>query len=335
MSPDDAALAARRLFGNRALMTERMRDSDVNRWLDGGLRNLRYAVRVLSRNPGFAITVILSMALGIGATTAVFTLLNAALLRTLPVKHPHELVTLEAHAKTAGGDRAGIDGMLDFPVLDGGSSSHVELFATSSTSATTAVDNLAEQVSVGLVTGNFYSVLGVQPAAGRLLERRDNTNTEANLVAVLDHEFWHRRFGGDPSVVGRTITLNDVSFSIVGVTPPEFTGISASTRAKVTIPMQAELRFRNGYSFREIGGRLQPGVSREQASSVLTSLFQGRPAHRDDVIVAKDNSRGDIPRSRSIRAAALRADGRGDAAAVDRVGQRREPAARTRNGATA
>jgi predicted permease len=293
MSPDDAALAARRLFGNRALMTERMRDADVNRWLDGGLRNLRYAVRVLSRNPGFAITVILSMALGIGATTAVFTLLNAALLRTLPVKNPHELVTLEARVKTADGDRAVIDGMLDFPVLDGGSSSEVELFATSSTSATTALGNLAEEISVGLVTGNFYSALGVQPAAGRLLERRDNTNTEANLVAVLDHEFWHRRFGGDPSVVGRTIALNDLSFSIVGVTPPEFTGISVSSRSKVTIPMQAEHRFRNGYSFREIGGRLRPGVSREQASSVLTSLFQSRPAHRDDVIVVKDNSRGE------------------------------------------
>jgi len=293
MSPDEAALAARRMFGNRTVMAERMRDADVNRWVDGGLRNLRYAVRVLWRNPGFTITVVLSMALGIGATTAVFTLVNAALLRTLPVTNPHELVTLEARVKTAAGERTVLDGMRDFPVLEAGASSHVELFATSDTWATSTFGDLAEQVSVGLASGNYYSVLGVQPAAGRLLERRDDTDTDANRVAVLDHEFWQRRFGGDPSVVGRTIALNDISFSIVGVTPPGFTGIALTPPANVTIPLEAERRFADGYSFREIGGRLRPGVSRDQAASVLTSVFQSQPYHRTDVIVAKDNSRGE------------------------------------------
>lgn len=293
MSPEDAALAARRMFGNQTLIAERTRDADVNRWLDGGVRNLRYAARVLVRNPGFAITVVVSMALGIGATTAVFTLVNAALLRTLPVKNPHELVTLEAHVKTADGETAILDGRFDFPILAAGSASHVELFATSDKTARTTFGDLAEQISVGLVTGNFYSALGIQPAVGRLLERRDDADTDANLVAVLDYDFWRRRFGGDPSVIGRTIVLNDVAFAIVGVTPRGFTGISVHEPANVTIPMQAEFRFGNSWSYREIGGRLRPGVSREQASSVLTGVFKGQPYHRDDVIVAKDNSRGE------------------------------------------
>ena len=293
MTPDEARRAALRLFGNPTLIAERARDADVNRWLDGGVRNLRYAARVLVRNPGFTVTVVLSMALGIGATTAVFTLLNAALLRTLPVKNPHELVTLEAHVKTPDGPRAALDWNRDLATFEAGAADYVDLFTTSERSATTVLSDRAEQIRVGLVSGSFYSALGVQPAAGRLLTRQDDVRTDEHLVAVLDYEFWRRRFGGDASAVGRTIALNGVSFSIVGVTPRGFGGTAIGPPAHVTVPVRAELRLADGETYRTIGGRLRPGVSRAQASTVLTSLFQSAPDHRHEVIVAKDNSRGE------------------------------------------
>jgi predicted permease len=292
MDPDEAALAARRLFGNRTLTTERMRDADVNRWFDAGLRNLRYAARVLRRHPGFAITVVLSMALGIGATTAVFTLLNAALLRTLPVKNPEQLITLEARVGTPDGNFAALGRLSDFAAFEASASSHVDLYVTTRTSTTTLIGDVTEQITVGLVTGSFYPVIGVTPAAGRLIGRADDVDSDANRVVVLDHEFWQRRFGGDPSVVGRTMILNNVTFAIVGITPARFTGVALAPPANVTIPLSAEARITEGYTFREVGGRLRPGVSREQASSVLTSVVKGRPNQRDTVIVARDNSRG-------------------------------------------
>jgi predicted permease len=293
MAPDEARLAARRLFGNQTLMTERMRDANVNRWVDAGVRNLRYAARILWRNPGFSVAVVLSMALGIGANTAVFSLLNAVALKTLPVKNPEELVILEAHVNGPGGERTALDWHQDFRNFQINAGRQLELFASSETSAVTTLGEQSEQLSVGLVTGNYYSVLGVRPVLGRLLDLQDNSDTDPRPVAVLDYDFWRRRFGGDPTVTSRQIVLNGISFSIVGVTPRGFVGTTLGVPPNVTIPAQAERRFEHGESFRTIGGRLRPGVSRQQAASVLTSLFQATEDHRNHVIVLRDNSRGD------------------------------------------
>ena len=293
MTPNEARLATLRLFGNRTLMAERMRDADVNRWVDAGLRNLRYAMRVLWRTPGFSAVVVLSMAVGIGANTAVFSLLNAVVLKTLPVKNPEELVILEARVKHPGGERTPLDWHRDFRNFETHASQYLELFTTSETSALTTLRDRAEQISVGLVTGNYHSVLGVQPFLGRLLDPQDNDERNPHLVAVLDYDFWRQRFGSDPSVATRHIVLNGVSFSIVGVAPRGFAGTSVDPPASVTIPVQAESRLKHGMSFRTIGGRLRPGVSRQQAESVLTSLYQAAEQHRNHVIVVNDNSRGE------------------------------------------
>jgi predicted permease len=293
MTADEARLAALRQFGNRTLMVERMRDADVNRWIDAGLRNVRYAARVLRRTPGFTAVVVLSMALGIGANTAVFSLLNAVVLKTLPVKNPEELVILEARINGPGGDRTAYDWHRDLRNFQTNAGQYLELFTTSETSAVTTLDDRVEQVSVGMVTGNYYSVLGVQPFLGRLLDREDNSDKDPHLVAVLDYDFWRRRFGGDIAITSRQIVLNGVSFSIVGVTPRGFVGTSLHPPAGVTIPVRTESRLDDGESFRTIGGRLRPGVSRQQAASVLTSLFQAAEHHRNHVIVLQDNSRGE------------------------------------------
>jgi predicted permease len=294
MTPEEARLAAVRLFGNRTVMTERMRDADVSRWLDAGLRNLRYSARIIRRNPGFTTVVVLSMALGIGANTAVFSLLNAVLLKRLPVKNPEELVTVEAHVQRRDGKRAPLDWNLDFRNFRAHAGQHIDLFMSSETAAVTTLGDKTEQISVGMVTGNYYSVLGVKPFLGRLIEPGDNSATDPRLVAVLDYDFWRRQFGGDPGITGRQIVLNDVSFSIVGVLPRGFVGTSLGPPARLTIPVQAE-KWIDGdrESFRTIGGRLRSGVSPQLAESVLTSLLHPAAHQGNDVIVLKDNSRGE------------------------------------------
>lgn len=292
MPAEEARLAAERQFGNRTLMAERMRDADVNRRIDAGLRNLRHAARLLWRNPGFTAVVVLSIALGIGANTAVFSLLNTVVLKTLPVTNPEELVILEARVKEPSGERTALDWHADFRHFQTNASQQLELFTTSETRAVTRLGDRVEQVSVGLVTGNYYSVLGVRPFLGRLIDREDNNERNPRLVAVLQYDYWRGRFGGDPSITDRQIQLNGASFSIVGVAPPGFTGTSLRPPASVTIPVQAESRLKHGESFRSIEGRLRPGVSRHQAASVLTNLFQASAQHRNHVIVLNDNSRG-------------------------------------------
>ena len=143
MSPDDARVAALRLFGNRTLQRERMRDADVNRWLDASLHNLRHAGRLLWRNPGFSAVAVLSMALGIGANTAVFSLLNAVVLRTLPVNDPEQLVTVEAHVNGPGGERTALDWHRDFRNFSTNAARYVELFTTSETTALTTLNGQA------------------------------------------------------------------------------------------------------------------------------------------------------------------------------------------------
>ena len=293
MPDGEARRAAQRLFGNRTVTAERVRDIDVSRRIDAGLRNVRHAMRLLWRNPGFGALVVLSMALGIGANTAVFSLLNAVVLKKLPVKNPEELVILEAHVGGPGGERTALDWNRDLRNFQAGAGQHIDLFTTSETGAVTTLNGGAQKIAIGLVSGNYYSAVGVQPAVGRLIVPTDDQPGDPQLVAVLDYGFWRQRFGADPNVVGRQIVLNGVSFSIVGVTPRGFFGTAFGPPPGITIPVQAEGRLDDGISFRTIGGRLRPGVSRQQATAVLTSIFQRAEHQRNNVIVLQDNSRGE------------------------------------------
>ena len=268
MPADDARLAALRLFGNRTLMAERMRDADVNLWIDAGLRNLRYAARVLRAEPR----------------------IHRRRRALDGARHRRQHGRVQPAQRGGPEDAAGEEsrgtghprgprqrarrrenrctiGTRDFRNFQTNAGQYLELFATSGTSAVTTLQDQAEQVSVGLVTGNYYSVLGVQPFHGRLLDRQDDSDKEPRLVAVLDYDFWRRRFGGDPTITGRQIVLNGVPFAIVGVTPRGFVGTSLHPPASVTVPVQTEGRLSDGESFRTIGGRLRPGVSRQQAGS--------------------------------------------------------------------
>jgi predicted permease len=295
MTPEAARLDALRRFGNPTATAERMRDMDVTRWLDTTLRNLRYSGRMLRRNPGFSAVVVVSIAIGIGANTAIFSLLNAVLLKTLPVRDPQQLVALQARAHDAGGERVPLDALRDVPAFQEHARKYLELFMISATSAVTTLGGQVEQVGVGMVSGNYYRVLGVPPFLGRFIGADDDRIADPQLVAVLSYEFWRDRFGSDPAIVGREIVLNGITYSIVGVSPRGLnTSLESST--SVIVPLATENRIQPGVmSFRWIEGRLAAGVSRQRAQSVLTSLFQSSPHHQSDVIVVTDNSRGDYP----------------------------------------
>ena len=290
MSPEEARLDAIRRFGNPTATAERMRDRDVNLWIDAGFRNLRYSWRMLRRNPGFTAVVVMSIALGVGGSTAVFSLLDALLLKTLSVKNPQELVTVQARTRE---DRPEAISDRNYRDFQGHAGQYLELFATSWTPAVMTLGDQVEEVGVQMVPGNYYSVLGVDPFIGRLIGPEDDRASDPALVAVLSYDFWRSRYGGDRAIPGRQVVVNGIPYSIVGVAPPEFVGTSFDGTASLTVPVQTENQLHPGRrSFRSIQGRLRPGVSRQQAASVLTGIFQA--ANRGNgVIVLTDNSRGD------------------------------------------
>ena len=194
----------------------------TDRWLDGFWRDVRYAVRVLGRNRGFTFAAGLTLALVLGANTAIFSLIDAVLLRTLPVERPHELVFL----KTTGSE--GTSSSPPYPWFerareDTRTFAGMAVFATDEQRV--EIDGRAEQVFGQAVSGSFFDVLGVPPVIGRLLTPDDERM--APPVAVIGHGYWQRRFGGRADVLGRTITVGARPHTIVGVTPPEFSRTAA------------------------------------------------------------------------------------------------------------
>ena len=227
----DARLAAQRRFGNRTTHHQESRDI----WGLGGLdrfrQDLRYAVRRLVQRSGFSVAVIGVLALGVGATTAMFSAVDAALLRPLPFHEPRELVTVRA-IDIPYAEEAGEAGMVVITDLAG----MVDVFAEVAAYATGGL-NLADperpqRLNVGVVTSNFFATLGVSPARGRLFTAEEGT-PEGPAVAILSHAMWTRQFGQDP-VLGRTIQLGSRSYEVVGIMPPRF---SFPAESDVWIPM--------------------------------------------------------------------------------------------------
>jgi predicted permease len=242
-------------------------------------QNLRYVVRVLAKNPGFTTVAILSLALGIGANTAIFTLINALLLRELPVRQPERIVQLSLLRH---------DGKLPFSYpmfreVERNQRVFTGLFGWGNSSGTNVeVRGVLELNRVVTVTGQAYSELGATPVLGRLLTPEDcdpGSATNAQ-VAVIGYEFWQRRFGGALDVVGTRIRVEGHPFTIVGVTRKWFTGLSTGEPPEVTLPVTAEsllgsLPNLDSRSILWLGvfGRLKDGVSIEQARAQLQSFW--------------------------------------------------------------
>jgi hypothetical protein len=228
MQPEEARHAAQRQFGWMESIKETCRERCGVTWLENLYQDLHYGARQLRKNPGFTVVAVLTLALGIGANTAIFTVVNALLLRPLLVRHPEELVQL---VRSSGSGRVNYDfSYPDYQQLRDGGHILAGLFCATGVDATrrlvvsqsTAAQ--AEFVRGQGVSGNFFQVLDVSAVIGRTLIPADDLEGNPQPVAVISHGLWQRRFAADPSVIGKTVTMDDVPFTIVGVTAPSFFG---------------------------------------------------------------------------------------------------------------
>src|SRR5262245_10491021 len=248
--------------------------------LDGLVRDVRYALRALYRSPGYASVAVLSLALGIGANTAIVGIVDALMWRSLPVRNSDDLAIVSA---------SGFFNMSygSFEALRDGGASAIDLSAVVRTDrynvAISAADGRSGSIDQGpvraaLVSGSYFPVLGVGAALGRTLAPHDD-RAGAAPVAMVSDAYWASRFSRAPDVVGRTLTLTGVAYTIVGVAPPGFTGEWVGRTADIWVPVafQPQIMTEIPLGLRNtsvaVMGRLRPGVTREQAASALHVIF--------------------------------------------------------------
>jgi len=251
-------------------------------------QDLRYALRGLRKSPGFAAAAIVTLALGIGANAAIFALVDRVLIRTLPVPDPQQLVLFrspgprQGHAWSDGDDAASLSYPLYRDLVAHGAGAFSGLLGEFPFDATVAARGETERASGELVTGNYFGLLGVPPAVGRVLGKEDDRAPGAHPVAVLSHGYWQRRFGGDPAVLDKPLLVNGQPLIVVGVAAASFTGIQAGRQADLFVPvmMKAQMTpFWNGLDdpkdyWLQIVGRLRPGVSIPEAERALAPTYR-------------------------------------------------------------
>ena len=231
MDSEEASYAARRRFGNSTLLRERSGETWGWGWLERLLQDLRYASRALARARTFTVVAVLSLALGIGANVAIFSLFNALMLRSLPVSHPEQLVSIY---RTGGWGR----GIASYPLylaLRGRKDLFDGVLARGGVMRVRLGNDGAEFVNKEFVSGDYFQVLGVQPALGRLFTL-DDSAPGVHPFAVLAYDFWLTRFGADPAVVGRTIHVDEQLLTVIGVAQPRFRGVEPEIHADVWVP---------------------------------------------------------------------------------------------------
>jgi predicted permease len=248
---------------------------------DEMFQDLRYGVRMLLKHKAFTAVAVLSLALGIGANTAIFSLINALMLRLLPVKDARELVLF-----SIAGSQGPPSYLLNYPLYEmfrDRNRSFAGIITTGNVGQARLMVNepgaggAVESVQQQQVSGNFFSVLGVNAVVGHTLTEADDNPTNTQPAAVISYGFWQRRFGFDPGVVGRQVTVNNTALTIVGVTPSGFFGIEVGTRPELWWPTRAlnhpHLRQNNSWT-KHVMGRLRPGVSLAQAQVEMDAIFR-------------------------------------------------------------
>ena len=278
MSEEDAAHAAQREFGNATLIEEGSREVWRAPSIESLVADIRYGLRQLRRNPGFTIVVVLTLAFGIGANTAIFSVINALMLRTLTVREPRQLVAvgdpMRVHAWSDGTPRTDL---FSYP-LYAQVRDHNDVFSSMLASAhldslQIRIDGGAEKVRGRLVTGNYFQTLGVEPLFGRTFTGQEDRVPGSDPVVVISHSYWRTRFSGAPQVTGRTVRLNNYPFTIIGVAPPGFFGEVVGDQTDLWVPMMMEPQVLPGSDFLAtpdtstllLIGRLRPGVTIPQA----------------------------------------------------------------------
>jgi predicted permease len=329
LTPEQARRRLRMEFGGLTQLQEDCHEAKGVSFVEHIGQDVRYALRMFGRTPGFTAVVVITLALGIGANTAVFSLINAALLKMLPVKDPQQLVQFIKIRPTDGE----IDGFSypEFERFRRETQTFSGLLGFASLGDVNVEVNGHGEIANGqLVSSNYFSTLGVSAILGRTIQPADD---QSSTVAVISYKYWRERLAADPAVVGEKILINNYPFTIIGVTPPEFFGLQPGQPIDVSVPLKMIAPLRPEYAM--IGtpydvltwparsaflvmGRLQPGVT------ALTAAARMEPSFRNamnDEAMAIAGTVLDTPRERENRQKArlqLTAGGRGLAALRER-----------------
>jgi hypothetical protein len=243
MTQEEARRRAHRKFGNQGSVREAVYERNSVAWLEVIIQDLRYGLRQLRTHRGFSAAAILSLALGIGANTAIFTLVDQVLLRLLPVENPRQLVQIRIDGRRPGGNHG--DGIHTVPyptfialreqntVFSGLTGQRVE-------PASVSGDGPNELIPVGMVAGNYFEVLGVKPHLGRMLTPSDDGLAQGRPVVVLQYDFWRAHYQTRQDLIGESIRLNGHPFMVIGIASPGFEGTDVGSPTKVWVPVAME-----------------------------------------------------------------------------------------------
>src|SRR5262245_36101500 len=284
MTPEEARHTAVRAMGGVERRKEECRDIRRVRLIEDMAQDLRYGLRTLRKSPGFTVVAAITLALGIGANTAMFNLIDAVILKDLPVRQPEELVLLSGHgSEFPEPDKWSYHG---FTLLREYDQVSTGLAAYTPVRIGVSIAGRVEPAAPGhLVSGAYFSALGVNPILGRLIGNEDDRAPGAHPVAVISHGYWRRRFGGDPGIIGKTISLAGMPFTIIGVTSPEFFGVEVGKSPDIFAPVMMAPQFIDApprsssildainWRIFHVFGRLKPGVTGLQAAAGLEAPF--------------------------------------------------------------
>ena len=248
-------------------------------WVETGFRDFKYALRTMRRSPGFAAVAALTLALGIGANTAIFTLLDQVLLRLLPVKNPSELVLLTMRGRHYGNNWGG--NAISYPMYRD-FQDHNEVFSGMfcrfPIAAALTLGGQSERIQAELVSGTYFPVLGVSTVIGRAFTPEDDKVPNGHPLVMLTYAFWKQRFGGDPQIVGKKVLVNNHEMTIIGVTQPGFDGVELGNTTQIFVPLMQEqqmiigpMKMLTDRRSRWVNafGRLKPGITRDRAKASL------------------------------------------------------------------
>jgi predicted permease len=281
LSAEEARYAAQRAFGNAILVKEEVREMWGWTWIGSCVQDLRFGSRILVKSPGITLAVVLSLALGLGATTALFSLLNSLLFKALPVPEPEQLIVLR-HG--AGG---GLDDSFTYPqlaMLRDEAKDGADLFGyASGAESRLQCADLDRRIQVQFVSGDFFRILRIQPLLGRLLQPADDIRGSTSATtAVISYRLWQSAFRGESSAIGRKILLDSVPFTIVGVTPRTFFGVQVGGYADITLPFvskpalspQFKMLDCKGCYWLSVMGRLKSGFGAGTAEAGLNVIWK-------------------------------------------------------------
>lgn len=289
LSPDDAQHEAMRRFGNMTQLREQSREFRLSSTAETALQDLRYAVRGMRKSPAFAATAILSLALAIGANTAIYSIVDAALLRPLPVAEPDRLFTLATpYVQQPGRERPAEDVSFSYPLFQqfraaAGDSARLALFGNPNQTEVQIPNQDApiEKAVCQYVSADSFDILGIPPALGRVFSIDEDRVPGGHPYLVISYDYWQRRFRSDPHVLGQQVRIGSGAFTIVGVARHGFFGVEPGKFADIWIPammFKKAALTNNGWGWLRILGRLSPGVTRARLLARLQPVFKADQA---------------------------------------------------------